>query len=383
MKKILFIATSDIGKRTGGGLACLAYYNAFKRLYPGSVDLAMAEECCVGKYSNSIKITSRGTASKCLGLLRGELHRYKAFFKKFIPKVSNLYSFCVINGGIYAGDMIDIFHEYGIKTIVIHHNFEREYNLDNKTIASLYGFTSYFVIRNERNAYLNCDANCFLTESDLKLFHDHYGISQAKEILLGVFESTPQALPSLNQLYTGHDKIVITGSMNSFQTIDGIMDFKENYFYLLKQIWPGSSIIIAGRNPSDKIVQFYHDHHSSVELVSNPPIMEDIIRNGPVFLCPTRVGGGLKWRIMDGLRMGLPVITHKVSSRGYDAFFDYPFFQIYDDKETFVTAVDNILHFLNNNIDYHQSIRNIYSASFSFESGCMRLKSLMDQFDIC
>lgn len=378
MKKILFIATSDISKRTGGGLACLAYFNAFNALYPGNVDLAIAEEFCVGKYKDSIMIKPRRSISKLIGIFHGEVHRYKSFFKEYLPGVYDQYSYCVINGGVYAGDMIDLFHDYGIKVIVIHHNFEREYTLDNKSLLTLYGLTPFFVIRNERNAYLESDANCFLTESDIELFHRHYGLSKACECLLGTFEPESKDLPLLDQNTVNQNTFVITGSMDAYQSINGIMDFKQRYYPILKENFPDWRIIISGRNPSEKIYQFQQEYAQSIEIIPNPPIMEDVIQKGSIFLCPTCIGGGLKLRLMDGLRMGLPIITHKVSARGYDVFFDSPFFQIYDDEKSFKRAVSVIIDFVKNSKVYHQDIRDIYLSFFSFEAGCKRLNALMD-----
>lgn len=379
MKRILFVATCNIAVRTGGGLANLAYYNAFNKLFPGKVDLAMAEEYCVDNYGDAIKIPSRNILVRLMSLLRGEIHRNKRFFKHFLKQNADKYSYCIINGGVYAGDMIDIFHSKGIKVIVIHHNFEREYKIDNRTLITLWGATSFFVNRNEKKAYKKSDANCFLTLSDIQLFRYFYGSTSSFEFLLGVFEPEPVLKEvSLNVKKT--NTIVVTGSMNSLQTVDGIMNFRENYFDKFIHEYPDWKIIFAGRNPSAKIDSFKNLYPDKIEVIANPPIMNDIIDLGRVFLCPTRIGGGLKLRIMDGLRKGLPIITHKVSARGYDEFWKYPFFQVYDDYVTFRKGFSAILDYINNRDGYQQEIQNIYNSYFSFESGCKRVELMMKYF---
>ena len=75
--------------------------------------------------------------------------------------------------------------------------------------------------------------------------------------------------------------------------------------------------------------------HSNVELIPNPEDMNKVIGSGDIYICPTRVGGGLKLRIMDGLKLGLPVITHDCSSRGYDAFYGTPYLKSFSNKEGF------------------------------------------------
>ena len=276
--------------------------------------------------------------------------------------------------------MIDLFHSYGIKVLVIHHNFEREYALDNKTLITLYGLTPYFVIRNEQNAYLRSDANCFLTKSDIELFHRHYGDSSVSEYLIGAFEPESKRLPILGKTTVKQTNIVITGSMDSYQTINGIIDFKHKYYPILRKKCPNWKVIIAGRNPSDEICRFQQEYNQFVKLIANPSVMEDVIQKGSIFLCPTCIGGGLKLRLMDGLRMGLPVVTHKVSARGYDIFFDSPFFQVYDDEKSFGNAVDKVIEFVNRNDDYRQKIRNMYLSYFGFDEGCKRLEGVMNDF---
>lgn len=56
MKRSLYLATCDITRRSGEGLACLAYYNAFKKLFFEQVDLAMTKEYCLGEYDSAIKM---------------------------------------------------------------------------------------------------------------------------------------------------------------------------------------------------------------------------------------------------------------------------------------------------------------------------------------
>lgn len=267
MRRILFIATCNIGERTGGGLANLAYYNAFNHMFPGIVDLAMAEENCVGIYKNAIKIPHRGEVGKIVGLLCGEIHRNMPFFKRYIKKLVGKYSHCVINGGVYAGDMIDLFHNQGIKVIVIHHNFEREYQLGNMSWITLWGVSAVLVNRIERNAYLKSDLNCYITLEDQSLFHEYYGNCRGKEYMLGVFEpSFAKLLPMKGEGDSSVRHIIVSGSMDSVQTITGIIDFKERYYSILEENFKDWNIIFAGRNPGKEIVNFCTEHPGGIVL---------------------------------------------------------------------------------------------------------------------
>ena len=328
-----------MGKRTGGGLANLAYYNAFKHLFPCVVDLAMAEENCIGMYADAIHVPRRGFVKKIIGIVHGEFHRNLAFFRHYVRAVAGKYSCCVINGGVYAGDMINLFHEQGIKVIVIHHNFEREYHLGNRSWKTLWGLNATLLNRIERNAFLKSDLNCYITAEDKRLFHKYYGDCRGREYILGVFE--PSSVSLLPMRGEG-DSVV-------------------------------RHIIVSGRNPGEEIVGFCDEHSDRLSLIPNPPVMDEVIDRGSIFLCPTNVGGGLKLRLMDALRRGMPVLTHEVSARGYDVFFGYPFFQVYHDEDSFKKGLETLVVFMRDNENWQSDILRIYVSHFGFDSGCDRV----------
>lgn len=381
MKQILFISTANLHVRNGGALATLAYYNAFRHLYGNKVDLVLPAEYCHGSYADAIPVPRRDRLVTYLRFFKGRFHRYRDFLCDYLQRNCGRYDLVVINGGFYAGDMMDMFHALEIKVIVIHHNYEPEYHLDNRTLPTFWGLTSYFVAKNERNAYTKADLNVFLTQSDIILHRQHYGNGKKQPFLLGVFEPTHQdVFPGEKTHLEKSDihTIVITGSMNSVQTIRGVMDFKTNYFPIVRRILPNWKIIIAGRNPHQSILKFAEDNADSVQVIPNPEDMDAVIARGPIFLCPTHVGGGLKLRIMDGLRGGLAVLTHEVSARGYDMFFNQPFFQVYADKKSFERGLSALSNIVCNDERYSEKICGLYRSVFSFEAGCMRVKEMVE-----
>ena len=108
------------------------------------------------------------------------------------------------------------------------------------------------------------------------------------------------------------------------------------------------------------------------ELVDTPPDMSVVLNRGRYYVCPTCKGGGVKLRVMDGLRAGLPVLCHEVSARGYEPFFDVTLFR-YGDPGSFRTALDRMLSATPD----VESALSCYRNAFSFEAGTKRLEELM------
>ncbi len=378
MGKILYIAPHDIRKRTGGALATSAYYNALVALYGDKVDIMMPAEACDGTIQNIIPVKSR---SHIMALFSGSLHRYKNAVNKLLAERGEDYKLCVINGGLYAGDMMDMIHSYGVKIMVIHHNFEREYALDNKGLLTLGGYTSFFIVKNEKQAYQKADMNCFLTKEDIDLFKKHYGDPSSYVYLLGTFEPANVEMPKVHDGFV-NKAIAITGSMNSVQTMCGISDIHRNYYDIIRTICPDWNLVIAGRNPRQEVYDLQKENPDRITVVANPDNMEDVTSQASIFLCPTNVGGGLKLRLMDGLRMGLPILVHKVSARGYNAFCDKPYFKVYDNRDSFKKGLNDLLKYCTES--YKPTvIQDDYLKSFSFQAGCARMSEamaiLMDQ----
>jgi hypothetical protein len=81
---------------------------------------------------------------------------------------------------------------------------------------------------------------------------------------------------------------------------------------------------------------------------------------------------------MDGLKSGIPIITHINSARGYERFLDYEWFQIYKNDHEFIKAINIIYDLVRQNKINKEEIVNKYEDVFSFNKGVNRLKMIID-----
>ena len=378
MKKILFVSQSNINSKDGGGLGQRAYYSSLVKVYNGRIDILMAKEFIKEGMDNAIGAPKRSLTQV---MFSGSIHRFKKPLYEHLRNHALEYDVCVVSGGLYAGDMMDMIHSFGLKVMVIHLNFEREYQMDNKTIRTFGGITPFFVIKNERKAYLQADYNCFMSPADKESFEHYYGKSNVPSEIIGAYEYENYQLSSdlIERVSKEKENCVsISGSMNTVQTIEGVMDFKRRYYNIFKKVSPDWRIIITGRNPAPSICEFAESTEGRIEIVPNPVKIEDVIDRSKIFLCPTNVGGGIKLRVMDGFKRGLPVLAHKVSARGYESLKGEPYFKIYDDEKSFEDGLSSLVDYVNNG--YHpEEIINKYLEYFSFEAGTNRFRKLIEE----
>ena len=70
--------------------------------------------------------------------------------------------------------------------------------------------------------------------------------------------------------------------------------------------------------------------------------MQAVLDRGRYYICPASGGGGLKLRMLDGLRNGMPVLAHVAAARGFEPFVDRYVF-CYRDRVSFREALHRML----------------------------------------
>lgn len=383
MERILFIATSNINIKTGGGIANLALLNSLSKDYADRIDVITYEESFnnLPKPDNCYLVPPISIITKLKNFCKGRIHRFTPWLKNFIKNNGYKYTHCFINSGL-LGEYIDVLHDHGIRVAVIHHNFECEFQKDNKRPSTFWGLSDYFVKRSERHSYIKGDYNLFLSFDDIDIFHSHYHKTYySNEFPIGIFEPKHYTIvPKLTNAQLSNNKLAICGSLNSVQTVCGLSDFKHNYLPILEELYSCDySLKIAGRNPPKDVIKWFAGNNN-ISIIPNPESMSDVLLDSSIFICPTNVGGGIKLRILDGLKHGMPILTHQISARGYNELHNYPWFQIYYDKETFKKGLMKIINEISSNPNLRRDILNCYKQHFSFESGDGRFRKVSREF---
>ena len=371
--KILFITLHNPFDLGGGSFASHAYLRAFSEVSGGNIDICIASHCvpndsCI-KYLNLFRVGKRSRLNRLMSVFTGELHRYTSFVKNLLRTCSD-YDFCVFDTSYVGGTLVKYVKSKGVKTITIHHNYQPEYFVDNTPSLLKRALFFHHVVSNEKRSYLYSDYNLFLTKADLQKFKQEYGESKSINPILGVFEFANYKKASVPEIKNEFLTFAITGSLNTVQGIDGINYFFNELYHCLPI---NSKVLISGRNPSHEVIQLC-SKHSNVELIPNPDDMSAVISLADVYICPTRIGGGLKLRVMDGLRLGLSVITHVCSARGYDMFLGSPFFHVFSTQQAFKDAIEEVASLKFSK----QKIIDLYAENFSYHAGLRRIKDVLN-----
>ena len=306
---------------------------------------------------------------KGLDCWRGRICANEPLVKEHLKE--HRYDVIVIDHSFSGASLVKAIKESRAKIITIHHNVERNYNKDNKKsipIACRFPYV-YFANKAERDCLALSDINLTLTEQDASVFRTwgfkervHYwGTFEYRQIVDKTFANGNKNMT-----------FAITGSLCFEQSVFPILDFIKNYWPLVLNEYPKSQLIIAGRNPNEKLIKICA-HTSSIVLIPNPEWIDSVIKDATYYICPINAGSGLKLRVMDGLKQGKLVLCHKVSSAGYEELEKKDCLFVYSNKVTFIEA----LHTMLAKIPAPEHVYHSFRMAFSLETGIKRLDDIL------
>ena len=379
--RILYVTKHDLFGWGGGATASRNFLEAFVTLFKDyEFDILLCEELLNSipqKYREEsrlhfIGVSKRPVLSRVMSPLTGIMHRFQ---KTAIHYLSiNKYDYCIFDHNSLAGSLVNNSYIQKVRTIVIHHNYEKDYFKDNNNFFIGWLFLNQ-VGNNEKRAYKNCDYNIFLTQEDCDKFKLNYGESKGKSIVRYIFESSDIQVLQNKKISIPPKNLVITGSLNNMQNVDGINYFLDNIYQYIPNKY---HIIISGQGPSLSLYRKLN-RYPNIEVIPNPADMVDVIRKGDIFVCLTRLGSGIKVRITDGLRMGLPVIAHITSSRGYADFVKMGYMETYDTPQSFVEALAHMEEMICKNVNLAKEISSYYQSVCSFEYSLKVLDNVLNR----
>ena len=372
---IIFITYHYLHSSSGGAYASRAYINAFATiasdmtlLYPMKPG---AEPKSIDKRVRLVPVWDRRSKLvKGLDIFIGWSSRYKQIDKLV---GGTKYDVAVLDTSVVTHGVIDFFKNNGTRVITIHHNFQYEYFRDNARFPFRLPLILWSLY-DERKAVTQSDLNFTLTEDDKISLGRNYSNGKEKIEVLGTFEYAPEDHPVFPDV--SDSNFLITGNLSAIQTEQSLLPWIKDYYPILKEEFPDAKLTLAGRNPSKRLCDIAL--YNGIEVISSPEDMQPILAQAKYYICPTSLGGGLKLRVMDGLKTGLPVMCHKVSARGYEHFADKGVLFVYDNKATFRAQLQKLKTQKTNK---KNTIR-LYEQIFSFESGRNRLVKLLHTSNI-
>ncbi|WP_235679857.1 glycosyltransferase [Cupriavidus necator] len=166
---------------------------------------------------------------------------------------------------------------------------------------------------------------------------DNGGNAKAFTIPVYAFDSFPEA-PCSN-LSARRDLLFVAGFAHA-PNGDAAEWFVREVLPRIHAVMPGVHLYMVGSNPSEKVRNLAGPSVTVTGFVSDEQLA-DYYRNARVSVAPLRFGGGMKGKVVEAMRFGLPCVTSAAGAQGLADAAD--FLAVADDPARFADHVLNLL----------------------------------------
>ncbi|MCS7458801.1 glycosyltransferase family 4 protein [Paenibacillus doosanensis] len=111
--------------------------------------------------------------------------------------------------------------------------------------------------------------------------------------------------------------LVFTAHMGWFPNEDGMLWFYRDMFPRLTDRYPDLQVIAAGKEPTAPVLQIGNEDRRIV-VTGRVEDMREFLYTGTVFICPLRMGGGTRLKILEAMASGIPVVSTSIGCEGLD-----------------------------------------------------------------
>jgi len=139
---------------------------------------------------------------------------------------------------------------------------------------------------------------------------------------------------------TGSQALIFAGRLDQYSNRDGILNFMQTAWPLVRQRHSDATIHIIGNNPPDALKRMADDD-PRVKVHGFVPDVRPFFRESAVMICPLRDGGGTRIKILDGLALGIPIVTTSVGIEGIAAVPERDLL-VADSPEAFLQQISRV-----------------------------------------
>ncbi len=252
-----------------------------------------------------------------------------------------------------------VLREHNYETVLYERYAENERNPFKKLVAAIHGRR----LRKEEARFFRAfDAIIPITSQDEALMQRDVPGAIYFTIPAGVDleDFNPSAEPELP------NSILWIGGTNWRPNLDAIEFFAKEIFPLIVKAIPEATFDIVGEN-TDRLQHLRNSGVTSIRLHGRVPDIRPFMARSAVMICPLRVGGGMRLKLLDFFAAGKAVVSTHIGAEG-NAAQDGEQILLRDDKESFAQAVITLLRDENLRKKLGANARALAEKEYSWDS---------------
>lgn len=193
------------------------------------------------------------------------------------------------------------------------------------------------LLRRQEVRLLNaCDRVFAFSQKDLN-FVRRIGVTTSSAIFSPHISRPPRSF----RLDAESQRVLFVGAMSLPANWESAVWFIERVWPAVTSSDPGATLVIAGADPPEVLVEAASAAHNVVVTGWVDDLNEEYAK-AAVFVAPLRTGAGVKFKILDAMVRGLPVVTTPIGAEGIE---DGPYAAVTDCSSAQAEMISDLLRF--------------------------------------
>jgi GT2 family glycosyltransferase/ubiquinone/menaquinone biosynthesis C-methylase UbiE len=227
----------------------------------------------------------------------------------------------------------------------------------------------------EQKIWSSVEVVYYLSDSEINLVKQVLLNPNIKAKILPCFAFDTFSEAAKNNLANRQDIIFVAGFGHT-PNVDAAKWFVENVFPLILDKFPTTNLFLVGSNPTDEIKKLASNNIRVTGFVTDEEL-ESFYENARVAVAPLRYGAGVKGKVVEAMRYGLPMVTTQVGAQGFIDVTNV--IEIADNEVTFADKVEQLL--IDDDIWVQKSVSSVNYAKKYFSIDAMK-KAINGSFDL-
>lgn len=216
------------------------------------------------------------------------------------------------------------------------------------------------VSKREIASIYRCDLSLIISSYELKLLQTFFKIApQLLHYIPFLFEPVSKSRQKKLPDFTSRQHFISIGNFLHEPNWDAVLFLKQSIWPLIRKELPKAELHVYGAYPSHKVFAL-HNPKEKFYIKGRAKDVEDVMQAARVCLAPLRFGAGLKGKLADAMRCGLPSVTTHIGAEAMHgtlawngAIADEPGLfakaavKLYSDEKTWNTASEQGFRILN------------------------------------
>jgi glycosyltransferase involved in cell wall biosynthesis len=220
----------------------------------------------------------------------------------------------------------DVYTQYVKRTI-------KEKGFSQRKLVAL---LSSLNVQKREKQYLNlCNHVFTFSEKDKKILKE-IGVTSPIDTLSPALE-LPEEAARVGENWD----CLFVGAMDRPENYEGVRWFLEKIWWKVIEEIPNAKFIVAGSKPPEWLKNL---NRSDVEITGFVEDLDVYYKKAAVFIAPLRSGAGVKFKIVQALAYGLPVITTEVGAEGINENGEDIFAKVTEDPNEIANEIIRLLN---------------------------------------